>query len=206
MLYCVVLFCIVYVVVAPQDVSLMYLEKRILSQLDSLSPNEGQPVLFGGAKGPNFFLSNFYPSEMDIDGTKYNCVEQYYNATRARLAGREDLRERIMDLSPSLTDNCAQMDMLKLGRQGLDGNTNLQKEWDTKCLRIMITGLTAKFSQNDYLREELIKTGNRLLAEATCNRRWGTGVSWRHQHAGNSNRWPGNNILGKLLMYIRELL
>ena len=63
MLYCVVLYMFV---VAPQNVSLMYLEKRILSQLDSLSPNEGQPVLFCGVKGPNFFLSNFYPSDRTV--------------------------------------------------------------------------------------------------------------------------------------------
>ena len=74
-------------------------------------------------------------------------IEQYYNATRTRLAGRQDLRERIMDLSLSFTDNCAQMDMLKLESQGLDGNKNLQKEWDTNFLRIMITELTVQFSR-----------------------------------------------------------
>ena len=86
------------------------LKKRILSQLD-FCHYKGQPSLLE-QKEPNYFLSNFYPTGM----------------LQLERTGREDLRERILDLSPSFTENSVQMAMLKLKNQGLDGKKVYKKK------------------------------------------------------------------------------
>ena len=89
---------------------LVSLEKRILSQLD-FCHYKGQPSLLE-QKEPNYFLSNFYPTGM----------------LQLERTGREDLRERILDLSPSFTENSVQMAMLKLKKPGPGWEKSLQEE------------------------------------------------------------------------------
>ena len=62
-----------------------------------------------------FFLSNVFPARMIINGVGYNSVEQFYNATRAAMARRPDLKNKIMNLNVEHGRNAEQKKMLKLG-------------------------------------------------------------------------------------------
>mgnify|MGYP003691392609 CR=1 FL=1 len=60
----------------------------------------------------------------------------------------------------------------------------------------MLQGLTLKFTQNQDLRQKLLDTGNRDLIEHTeKDKYWGDGKDG-----------SGKNMLGKLLMKVREEL
>jgi ribA/ribD-fused uncharacterized protein len=92
--------------------------------------------------------------------------------------------------------------MKRLGRTivGFD-----QDVWDREVERIANACNLAKFTQHPKLKEELLATGSRVIAEASANDRiWGIGVDWE---VGKDVRtWNGQNLLGKSLMYVRALL
>ena len=80
-------------------------------------------------------------------------------------------------------------------------------EWERRREDIMLTGAYAKFAQNPLLRQHLLSTGNRVLAEASpVDRLWGIGLDATHPDAGSPSRWTGRNLLGKTLMEVRRLL
>lgn len=70
----------------------------------------------------------------------------------------------------------------------------------------MYEGCRAKFTQNPLLFQQLIDTGDGLLTEATvCNPHWTCGVSPRNiQQLRDPNNWQGENVLGEILMNLRD--
>jgi hypothetical protein len=64
-----------------------------------------------------------------------------------------------------------------------------------------------KFRQNQAAREYLLSTGSKILAYADAqDHRWGIGVSEEEVDGLSSSDWPGNNMLGKVLTWVREEL
>ena len=79
--------------------------------------------------------------------------------------------------------------------------------WLRKQEQVMHQGLYAKFSQNKGITMKLNDTGNNLLAESAPNDTyWGTGVHMTDKNAFLPNAWNGKNILGNLLLQVREKL
>ncbi|MCA4824219.1 MAG: NADAR family protein, partial [Serratia rubidaea] len=69
-------------------------------------------------------------------------------------------------------------------------------DWEIIKDDVMRVAVFAKFSQNVFLKEALLSTGNSILIEHTKNDSyWGDG--------GNGT---GRNMLGIILMEVRELL
>jgi hypothetical protein len=61
-----------------------------------------------------------------------------------------------------------------------------------------------KFSQNPELAEFLLKTGSRVLVEASpVDRIWGIGLAQDDERCADPNRWDGLNLLGFALMDVR---
>lgn len=72
---------------------------------------------------------------------------------------------------------------------------------------IVYEGLTAKFSQNRCLKEQLKATENAVLAEcAVKDKIWGIGLSMKDADRFLVSRWRGQNLLGYALMMVREKL
>ena len=66
--------------------------------------------------------------------------------------------------------------------------------------------MKSKFYQNTKLKEKLLATGNKTLAEASPkNNHWGIGCQMYSKMATNKNGW-GKNLMGKLLMEVRKEL
>ena len=73
----------------------------------------------------------------------------------------------------------------------------------------MKKGLSAKFSTNEKLKEALLKTGDAILVD--CNpieKYWSCGLAIDDDWSilCNPGKWPGRNMLGVLLMEVREEL
>ena len=65
----------------------------------------------------------------------------------------------------------------------------------------------AKFSQNADLKQLLLNTGDAILAEcAVKDLIWGIGLSMKDPNRFDMNKWRGENLLGKVLMKVREIL
>ncbi len=81
-------------------------------------------------------------------------------------------------------------------RLGRDRKKKLRRDWESAKVGVMREALMAKFRQHEELRALLLSTGAAKLVEHTDNDAyWGDG--------GNGK---GKNMLGRLLMQVRERL
>ena len=131
-----------------------------------------------GFDGANRFLSNFFPCRVEYEGITYRNTEAAFQAAKVL---DDATRKRFANLQP--------YDAKKLGRQ-----VKLRPDWESVKVGVMRDVLRAKFSKPD-LREKLLATGTGLLEERNNHgdKIWGTTAPG-----------VGQNLLGKLLMEIRE--
>lgn len=79
--------------------------------------------------------------------------------------------------------------------------------WARKRFEIVVRGSTHKFAAHLDLREYLLRTGSRVLVEASPrDRLWGIGMGARNENAENPAAWRGLNLLGFALMEARDRL
>jgi len=63
-----------------------------------------------------------------------------------------------------------------------------------------------KFRSDPVAREFLVNTEDCILAEAGPNTVWGTGLKLLDDANGKKDSWKGQNLLGTILMKIRDEL
>ncbi len=69
----------------------------------------------------------------------------------------------------------------------------------------MLNANLLKFSQNKQLMIELLRTGNKIIVEASSSDKiWGIGLSEKKAKEIDPDEWPGQNLLGKVLVEVRE--
>ena len=168
--------------------------------------NNGEPlkyVFFWGHKPPltggigKNCLSQWFDCRFTVEGVEYHTAEQYMMAQKALLFGDDEVYKKIMAASDPGAYKA-------LGRKirNFDGSV-----WDKKKTDIVIAGNTAKFSQTPELKDYLIKTGSRVLVEASpYDRIWGIGKSEADMTIRNPYNWKGENLLGFCLMEVRDIL
>ena len=79
------------------------------------------------------------------------------------------------------------------------------KIWIKVREEIVYKGVHEKFCQNPELAENLEKTGEEIIAEcAVKDRIWGTGLSMKDENRLSIDQWRGQNLLGEILMRVRE--
>ena len=140
-------------------------------------------------RGKYSFLSNFYPCEIEYEGKVYPSVENAYQASKTA-PHRRDIFTRI---SPK--------EAKKLGRK-----VPLLQGWEGRKVEIMEELVWKKFSGNPELREKLLSTGDKILIEGTT---WGDefwGVNLKKPDSESKYGYKGKNILGEILMKVREKL
>ena len=98
------------------------------------------------------------------------------------------------------TDNAADIKALGRSVQHFD-----DKIWIKVREEIVYKGVREKFRQNPELAENLEKTGEEIIAEcAVKDRIWGIGLSMKDENRHCIDRWRGQNLLGEILMRVRE--
>ena len=61
-----------------------------------------------------------------------------------------------------------------------------------------------EFQSNAAAVEELMKTGDKVTAEATRDTHWGTAVNLAGEAVLDQISWHGGNVMGQILMKIRN--
>lgn len=90
----------------------------------------------------------------------------------------------------------------ELGRSVKNFNSGV---WDSVKLDIVKHGNILKFEQNPKLLEYLLSTRGKILVEASpYDKIWGIGLQAKDSWALNPNKWQGENLLGFVLMDIRD--
>lgn len=136
-------------------------------------------------------------SPFEVNGTVYSCPEQYVAAQKARLF----LDYKSYDLIMAATTGRDFRGLSKCIR-GYNHDTWLKERY-----RLMIDANYYKFSQNRQMRDRLQDTGSCVMVYANPHDRvWGVGMDGDHPDILNSDRWQGDNLLGRALMHVREEL
>jgi len=144
-------------------------------------------------------FSQFYPCKFSdvVDGNHltFNCTEQYMMYIKTRTFHDTKTAKLIMkETSP--------LQIKKLGRQVRPFD---DKIWNGVAEIIVRRGNMLKFIQNKELAQILMATGKKILAEASPrDRKWGVGLGVKNPKIYNQSTWRGKNLLGFILMKVRE--
>jgi len=145
----------------------------------------------------NGYLSNWYRATFMLDGILYFCMEQYMMYKKAELFEDEEAVEKILE----------SMDQAEIKDLGRGVKNYDDEEWSGRRQLIVYKGLLAKFEQNPNLKEELLSTGDAILAEcAKGDKIWGIGLAVTNERYLDPEKWNGQNLLGYTLMEVREAL
>lgn len=132
-----------------------------------------------------------------IEGKNFFCAEQFMMVGKVLLFGPTMIDEYFK----TCKHNSA---CKRFGRKVPNYN---EKVWTNINLAWVTVGNYLKFSQNETLKDHLVKTGDALLVEASPRDSiWGVGMSVDHPDIMNPKKWKGLNKLGKALMKARELI
>ena len=128
-------------------------------------------------------FSNFSPHPINLKGKLWPTSEHFFQAQK--FAGAEHEEEIRLAKSPMIA-----------ARMGRSRQRPLRPDWEAVKNDIMYQALWAKFTQHPELRAILLNTGEARLVEHTRkDSYWGDGGDGR-----------GQNMLGKILMEIRQKL
>lgn len=127
------------------------------------------------------FLSNFHPAPVVYDGYEYDSTEHAFVAAKT-LDPEERAKIRAIK-KPGAAK--------RAGRK-----LKLRDDWEDVKVNIMAELVLQKFARHPKLRDMLLETGDEELVE---------GNTWHDYFWGVCNG-KGKNMLGKILMRVRELL
>jgi ribA/ribD-fused uncharacterized protein len=135
-----------------------------------------------------------YSTSFHVDAD-YNSGQQFLSAQKALLFGDIESHNLIMSTSNPY-------EQWRYGRaiQNFD-----QTKWDMVAETIAYRGYFARFSQNPYSHKLLLKTQDKIIAEANpYDSIWGIGLDTKNKDCLDFNKWKGRNILGKVIMRVRS--
>ena len=164
--------------------------------IEDISPYEQNGyVCFWKPGDPEGIFSNWAVTPFVSGGIRYPTAEHYMMAEKALLMGDDKTRQQILSsTNPSVVK--------KLGQQVKPWDEN---SWLEHRCRIMYEACLAKFTSSPDLREILLATDNKVLVEASpYDKIWGVGVLGSDPRAKNPRQWKGLNLLGKVLMKVRD--
>src|SRR5438045_2401996 len=128
-------------------------------------------------------FSNFAPYPIQLDGKRWATSEHYFQAQKFEDPHhQENIRK---EKSPMIA-----------ARMGRDRKKKLRPDWESVKVSVMRKAVLAKFTQHDDIREVLLSTGYAKIVEHTEN-----DDDW-----GDGGDGSGKNILGNILMEVREEL
>lgn len=151
---------------------------------------------YGKGMGPHVFCQWYNCKFTDNEHT-YNCTEQYMMFKKAELFGDLITGEKI--LNETDPDK-----MRKLGREIKNFNDNV---WNINKYSIVYNGNMLKFLQNPTLKNYIMSTKGTVLVEASpYDAVWGVKMSADNEDINCPDMWQGQNLLGFVLMHVRENL
>lgn len=142
-------------------------------------------------------FSQWWESSFKVDNVTYKTAEHWMMAKKAELFEDDEILEKIIQAS-------SPAEAKKLGREV---KNYVDSVWLENRYEIVTQGNFHKFSQNSDLKEFLLNTKDRILAEASpVDAIWGIGMASDHKDIHNPEKWQGLNLLGFALMEVRDEL
>ena len=146
-------------------------------------------LVFHGEWSP---FSNFHPNPFLVDGILYNSAEHYIQYQKLLLFGDSVTANQILRSQTPIEAKQLSYSI---------SNFSMSK-WTNKGYKPCAKGIREKFVQNKPLLEMLKGTGSLMLAEASKDKLWGTGVPLRNSNALSTSNWENPGWLSKILTSI----
>ena len=147
-----------------------------------------------GRPGP-WCLSQWWPAPFEYDGDLFPTAEHFMMWKKARLFGDSAVAAAILKTNDA-------GEAKELGRKVRGFN---EPPWIRHRDGVVRAGNLAKFAQHATLGDYLLSIGADVIAEASpVDAIWGIGVRSTDPRARDPRRWPGLNLLGFGLMWVRK--
>ena len=149
----------------------------------------------------NHCLSNFYKCNFTVDGKRFTSTEQYFHFKKATLFKDGNMARNILATDNPMTQKICGRRVKKID----------VKIWDSVRYSIMTTGLFAKFSQNQKLKNYIVRQYRdcqsvRFVEASPYDTLWGIGLNMYHPNIYIPSKWRGQNLLGICLDDVRKKL
>ncbi len=142
-------------------------------------------------------LSNWYLEPFRVGEKEYTCVEQYMMEAKALLFGDAETGAEILQ-----EPDPAQIKALGRKIRGFDDVL-----WNRFKYRIVRTACWFKFACSPDLRAYLLSTDDAVPVEANpSDKIWGAALAADDPAIMHPEKWGGTNLLGIILMEVREEL
>lgn len=128
-------------------------------------------------------FSNFAEFPITIKKKRWPTSEHYFQAQKFSDKAEQELIRNAN--SPMMA-----------ARMGRDRKRKLRRDWESAKVNVMREALVAKFTQHNQLRLLLLSTAGAKIIEHTEN----------DDYWGDGGDGKGRNMLGRLLMEVREIL
>lgn len=148
---------------------------------------------FGIADGVYFYkkgepfeeFSNFHEAAIELDGKVWPRSEHYFQAQK--FPNDPELQEQIR----------AEQSARKIFAIARARKPERRVDWDKIKTAVMVCAVRAKVEQHKDIKELLLATENRVIVENAGKHDawWGAGIDG-----------TGQNMLGRVLMYVRSIL
>lgn len=159
--------------------------------MEKIEIRNGYALFWGG------WASNWYISNITIDGIKYNCVEQYMMNKKAEFFGDWISAKKIMDTPWPKSQK-------EIGR---NVSPFIKEEWDMVKYDIILKATVEKYKQNEELKKALLETNDAKFVECSpYDDVWGIKLASSSIDATNPNKWRGLNLLGKAIDEARNII
>ena len=143
---------------------------------------ETNSLAFFGMHSP---FSNFHFSPMKINGKRYTCVEQYFQAEKAACFDDDETHYKIVNTS----------NPFEIKKFGYHVKNFIQQQWDQRAEEIMFNGVLNKFCANEKLTAALASTGSKAIFEASRDPVWGCGMSLNDPSLFIKSAWKNDGGL-----------
>ena len=137
-------------------------------------------------------FSNFAKTPMLVNGIEFACVEQLFHYIRLN---NEQERAEYLKITPNM---CLKMKAKAFAKRDVE-----RADWREIAVDVMRFCLNHKYQTSAEFRKALADSGSKYIVEDESNRKKRPD-SWGAVLDTATNEFYGKNIMGRLLMELRE--
>ena len=139
-------------------------------------------------------FSQWYKHNMEIEGTVFNCAEQFMMSMKA-------LRFHDFETNELIMKSKDPREQKALGRKVKNFDP---EKWSMVARQMVYRANIEKFSDPE-LKAILLSTGDKEIVEASpYDTIWGIGLGENDPDRFDKSKWKGTNLLGIILMEVRK--
>ena len=141
-------------------------------------------------------LSNYYEYDLQYNGGSFTSNEHAFHYVKAMDLGKSDVANQIKDTkSPHEAREIASKQLPR----------DKVSKWNkSKAKEVMFDLQEQKFEQCSEFRDMLMNSEDAILVEATRDEYWGCGMLPDLAAVTDPEYWPGQSVLGSILMTLRH--